>query len=65
MTFDQLKIENAALRQYIKDVHHVVEPLVGLLRMRDDDKLKTRADKVMEVMSPSDELMAIIRGVNS
>ena len=58
-----LEAENAALRKYISDVHHVVEPLVGLLRLRDGDPLKERAEGVMQVMTPSPELLAIIRGV--
>lgn len=57
-----LELQNAALRKYINDVHHAVEPLVGLLRQRTSDPLCERANEVSKALSPSPELMDIIRG---
>jgi hypothetical protein len=58
-----LQLENTMMRSYIKDVHHAVEPIIGILRMRDrPHPMKERADQAMRVMSPSNELMAVIRG---
>lgn len=56
--------EIEALRQYIREVHHVVEPLVGLLRLRSpsEEKLRERADRAAAALTASDTLMAVIRG---
>lgn len=58
-----LFIENAAMKKYISEIHHAIEPLVGMLRMRSpDDPLKGYADNAMKAMTPSEELLAILRG---
>lgn len=51
------------LRRYVGEVHHAVEPVIGMLRMRPDDALKPSADKIAnEVMVVSDELGKILLG---
>lgn len=53
------------LRQYIRDVHHAVEPLVGVARMQSEGSvLQTMGDTAAKAMTPSDSVMYLIRKDN-
>lgn len=53
------------LRQYIRDMHHAVEPLVGVARMQPEGSvLQTMGETAAKTMTPSDSVMYLIRKDN-